>query len=184
MKKQAYVVMADGSEEMETVIVVDVLRRGGIDVCVAGIGGGRILTSSRGVRIVPDEAWNSEAAKQADALVIPGGAAGVDVLRMDEGVKQVVGERMFMESWVASICAGPLVLHDAGVLKGRRFTSYPSVRNEFSEGTWVDERVVRDGRLITSQGPGTAFDFALALLEVLADAGTAAQVAADMLWNR
>lgn len=179
--KNACVLVADGSEEMEVVITVDVLRRGGIGVFLAGVGEKtRMVTASRGVRLAPDGAWDPEEAARFDALVIPGGLGGTETMRLDESVRQAVRDFMQAGKIVASLCAGPTVLQAAGVLAGKTYTSFPGCRAELSAGTWVDRPVVRDGNLVTSQAPGTAFAFALALVEMLATPETAAKVSAGM----
>lgn len=181
MKKNVCVLMANGSEEMEVVISVDVLRRAGISVFLAGVGEETsTVTTSRGVRIAPDSAWDAAEASRFDAIVIPGGVGGTQVLRQDDGVKQVVQDFLKAGKIVAAICAGPLVLQDAGVLDGRTYTSHPACREELTVGTWVDQLVVRDDNLITSQAPGTTFAFALTLVEILIGASTAHKIADDM----
>lgn len=180
MKKNVCVLVADGSEEMEVVITVDVLRRAGIGVFLAGVGESRMVTTSRGVRIAPDGAWDPAEMMRFDALVIPGGIGGTQAMRQDDSVKQAVREFMLAGKVVASICAGPTVLQDAGVLAGKTYTSNPGSREELTAGIWVDQPVARDGNLITSQAPGTAFAFALALIEALAGRETAQKVAAGL----
>lgn len=179
-KKNVCVLVADGSEEMEVVITVDVLRRAGISVFLAGVGEGRLVTTSRGVRLAPDGAWDPAEATRFDALVIPGGIGGVQTMRQDESVKVAVREFSQAGKVVASICAGPLVLLDAGVLGGKTYTSNPSSRGELTAGTWVDQAVVWDGHLITSQAPGTAFAFGLALIEALDSREMAEKVAVGL----
>jgi len=169
MKKNVCVLVADGSEEMEVVITVDVLRRAGIGVFLAGVGESRLLTASRGVRLAPDGAWDFTESRRFDALVIPGGIGGSQILRQEESVKQVVREFAEAGKILAAICAGPTVLQEAGVLSGRTYTSYPGCRV---------------GALITSQAPGTAFAFGLALIEALDSAETADQVAEGMRVKR
>ena len=181
MKKNVCVLVADGSEEMEVVITVDVLRRAGISVFLAGVGEEtRMVTTSRGVRIAPDGAWDPAEATRFDALVIPGGIGGTQAMRQDDSVKQAVREFVQAGKIVAAICAGPTVLHDAGVLAGKTYTSNPSSREELTAGTWVDRPVVRDGQLFTSQAPGTAFAFGLALIEALDSREMAQKVAAGL----
>ena len=181
MKKNVCVLVADGSEEMEVVITVDVLRRAGIGVFLAGVGEEtRMVTASRGVRIAPDGAWDPAEATRFDALVIPGGIGGTQAMRQDDSVKQSVREFLQVGKIVAAICAGPTVLHDAGVLAGRTYTSNPSCREELTAGTWVDRPVVREGSLLTSQAAGTAFAFGLTLVEALDSRDMALKVAAGL----
>lgn len=184
MKKNVCVLVADGSEEMEVVITVDVLRRAGIGVFLAGVGEEtRMVTTSRGVRIAPDGAWDPAEAMRFDALVIPGGIGGTQTMRQDESVKQAVREFAQAGKIVAALCAGPTVLQDAGVLAGRTYTSNPGSRAELTAGAWVDRPVARDGNLVTSQAPGTAFAFALALIEILDTPEMARKVASGMLFR-
>lgn len=183
MKKNVCVLIADGSEEMEVVITVDVLRRAGIGVFLAEVGESRLVTTSRGVRIAPDGAWDPAEASRFDALVVPGGIGGVQTMRQDESVKQAVREFLQAGKIVASICAGPTVLQEAGVLAGKTYTSNPSSRDELTAGTWVDQPVVCDGTLFTSQAPGTAFAFGLALIEALDTREMAQKVAAGMRYR-
>lgn len=181
MKKNVCVLVADGSEEMEVVIAVDVLRRAGVGVFLAGVGDGRLVTASRGVRLAPDGVWDAAEANRFDALVIPGGIGGTQVMCAEASVHQAVREFLRAGKIVAAICAGPTVLQQAGVLGGRRYTSHPGSRADLPAGTWMDQPVVRDGNLVTSQAPGTAFAFALALVEILVSAAAARQAAAGML---
>ena len=155
--------VADGSEEMETVIVVDVLRRAGWDVVLAGLEDGPV-TASRGVRIVPDTTMDMVLLEAFDVLVVPGGGEGVENLRADERVKELIVKMSDEGKIVAAVCAGPLVLQDAGVLEGKRVTSHPAVAEKLTLADRVDEAVVVDGNIITSQGPGTCFKFALEII--------------------
>ena len=108
MKKNVCVLIADGSEEMEAVIVVDVLRRAGVGVFLAGVGEEtRMVTTSRGVRIAPDGAWDPGESSRFDALVLPGGVGGAQAMREDESVKQAVRDFLRAGKLVAAICAGP-----------------------------------------------------------------------------
>ena len=176
------VMVADGSEELETVAVVDVLRRAGAEVFLAGLAGARPVKASRGVGLVPDGAWDAAAADGYDALVVPGGMGGVEALGADGGLLEVIRRFASAGKWVAAICAGPQVLDKAGVLEGKRYTCYPGVGLEKTgDGEWVDEPVDVDGKLVTSQGPGTAVAFALTLAEQLEGLDAAQRTAAGML---
>lgn len=167
---------------MEAVIIVDVLRRGGITVCAAGLEPG-VLTASRGVKLEPDLPLDDVTApKDYDILVLPGGLPGTEALRGDPRVRDLL--RAYASSpgkRIAAICAAALVLDACGLLEGKSFTCYPSVRDDIPAGTWLDRPVVEDGNLITSQGPGTAFAFALFLVDRLAGPETARTVADGML---
>ncbi len=172
--------VADGSEEMETVIAADVFRRVPWEVTLAGLKPGPI-TASRGVRLIPDAAWPDVRVEDYGLLVIPGGLEGVRAMAGDRRVLEAV--RVFAASgkWVAAICAGPLVLQAAGILDARAATCHPGVADELTRARRLDTRVVTDGRLITSQGPGTALEFALAVVAAAAGPGRAAGLARDLV---
>lgn len=172
--------LADGVEEMEAVILVDVLRRAECTVITAGLVR-RQVTASRGVVLVADVLLSDVLTDSFDAVALPGGAPGTAALRGDGRVIALVNEFASRGKMVAAICAAPLVLEDAGLLDSRRFTSHPGVAAKFSRGTRVNDRVVEDGNIVTSQGPGTSFEFALKLVERLKGAPAATSVAAGMV---
>lgn len=158
------VILADGAEEMEVVITVDVLRRAGIEVVSAGLAGSGPVTCSRGVRLVPDLGL-AEARGPFDLVVLPGGAKGSDALAASAEVGRLLQAQERDGRGIAAICAAPKVLAVHGVQAGRAMTSHPSVRDAVARhGRYVESPVVEDGDLVTSRGPGTAFAFALALV--------------------
>jgi protein DJ-1 len=177
----ALVLLAPGAEEMETTIVVDVLRRAKVDVLVAGVEGRALVECSRGVRLVPDVGLD-EVGELRDALVLPGGAGGAERLAASAEVGRLLHEYRQEERIVAAICAAPTALQAHRIALGSRLTSHPSVRAQLANDYQVsDERVVEDGRLVTSQGPGTSFEFALTLVVRLCGAKVAAEVRAPMV---
>ncbi len=155
--------LADGFEEMEAVIITDVLRRAGWNVVMAGLGEGPV-TASRGIRLLPDALWSDVSKRDHEMLIIPGGAGGVERLCAETSVLETVREYREQGRWIAAICAGPLVLETAGILKGCRVTSHPAAMERLRTPTLEETPVVRDGRLLTSRGPGTALLFALSLV--------------------
>jgi protein deglycase len=158
------ILIADGTEEMEAVIVIDVLRRAGWPVTVAAVGEGRIITASRGVQLVADVSLQECDTATFDVLILPGGKGGTDVFTRDKGVQETL--RAFDRDGrsIAAICAAPLALDAAGILRNRRYTCYPGMEREIGQGKHCRATVVHDDNLTTSQGPGTAFAFALALV--------------------
>ncbi len=157
--------IANGCEEMEAVIMIDTLRRAEYDVTVAGLTAGTI-EASRGVKLVPDTTWDQVNPADYDVLILPGGFGGTEALSGHEGVLQALRDFNEQGKWVGSICAAALVLHAAGILDGHRFTCYPGVEEHLPDHyKRSGEIVVVDGNMITSQGPGTAFEFALKLIE-------------------
>jgi 4-methyl-5(b-hydroxyethyl)-thiazole monophosphate biosynthesis len=178
---KALIPIANGSEEMEAVIIIDTLRRAEWDVTVAGLTAGTI-EASRGVRIVPDTPWDQIKPDDFDVLLLPGGFGGTQALCEHAGVQKALRDFVSNDKWVGSICAAALALHEAGILAGKRFTCYPGVEEKLPADVQpVNEAVVVDGRLITSQGPGTAFEFALKVIEECGSPNLSAEVRAGLL---
>ncbi len=165
--------LAEGFEEMEAVITIDMLRRCGADVVTAAIGPTRETKGSRKIPVVADALWQDCTSATWDALVIPGGQPGVNNLRADTRVATLAKTLHSQGKLVAAICAAPLVLHDAGLLKDRRFTCYPSCETEIIGATYTAARTVEDGNLITGCGPGATFEFALRVAATLMGADIA-----------
>jgi 4-methyl-5(b-hydroxyethyl)-thiazole monophosphate biosynthesis len=162
------VLLAEGFEEIEALTVVDILRRAEIDVTAAGLREG-IVEGSHGIKVIPDLALNKIDPADFDALVLPGGFPGFANLGEDERVLQMIIEMDRAGKWVAAICGAPSVLIKAGITAGRRATVSPSGRKQMEAcAIYSPERVVVDGNLVTSQAPGTAMEFALRLVELLA----------------
>lgn len=180
MKQRVLCLLVDGVEETELVTPVNLMRRGGIEVVLAALHGS-VVTGRGGIRIVADVSLD-ELAEQAvdgfDLLFLPGGP-GVVALRADGRAARLAGRYVTAGKAVAAICAAPLILRDAGLLAGRRFTAHCSVHSELP-GV-VDERVVEDGPVLTSRGAGTAVDLGLALVTRLAGAAIAREVAAGIM---
>ncbi len=165
--KTALVILAAGAEEMEVSIVVDVLRRAEVKVTIAGLSGSGAVICSRGLRIVPDVALG-DVAGSFDAVVLPGGARGAENIAASPLVGRHLRTQWQRGRIVAAVCAAPLALlrHEIGL--GEKLTSHPSVAEALQSAySWSADRVVEAGNLITSQGPGTSFEFALALVRRL-----------------
>lgn len=171
--------LAEGVEEMEAVIAIDVLRRAGFTVVTAGLQAGP-LTASRGVRLLPDTTLDAVRALDFDALVLPGGK-GVALLRQDARVLDAVRALHEAGRWICAVCAAPLVLQEAGILGGRRVTCFPGVAAQLTATARATERVVVDGKLITSQGAGTSLEFALAIVRALGGDALARTVGTEMV---
>ncbi len=182
MSKRALITIADGVEEIETVTLLDVLRRAEIEVVLASIETRRMINCAHGTRLTADTMLVDVLAQDFDLIVLPGGMPGAQRLAdhqpLAERVRQQAGEGKLF----AAICAAPaLALQAYGVLKQRRMTCYPAFSEHLSGCTFVDQPVVVDGNCITSQGPGTALAFALTLVEQLVGKATRASVASGML---
>lgn len=174
--KKAVVFFADGMEECEALLVVDLLRRGGINVITAAVGGSLDLLSSHQVHIQADALAEQTDYSDVDLLVLPGGMPGTLNLEANETVKRTVAEFATRGKKVAAICAAPSILGHLGLLRGKTATSYVGMRDQLSGATVVDREVVVDGNIITSFGLGGAIPFALELVKELAGTGEAERV--------
>lgn len=164
--KSALVLFAAGSEELETVTVVNILRRGGVQVSLAGLQEGA-LRGSRGITLQPDTTLDAVQGNTFDMVVLPGGQPGTNHLKADARVSSLLQRMVMQDKYVTAICAAPSVLAQAGLLDGKRATSFPTCLDDYPKVAQQMSAVVEDGKLITSRGPGTAMDFALVLLERL-----------------
>jgi 4-methyl-5(b-hydroxyethyl)-thiazole monophosphate biosynthesis len=180
MMPTALVVLADGFEEMEAAAPIDLLRRAGVEVTVAGLNGPEV-TGRNGMRLIADVAYAAVAGARFDLIVVPGGPAFVE-LRKSASLRQHLQEQASAGRAIAAICAGPTVLLDAGLLQGRSYTAHFSVRDELP-GADASRAVVIDKGIITSQGAGTATAFGLALVEFLCGEETAAELAASICYK-
>lgn len=179
---KALVLLTQGNEEIEAVIAIDVMRRGGIDVTVAGVDGADPIRCSRGVVITPDVALE-DISGDFDIVVLPGGAEGAQRLAEAPAVGKLLRNQEKAGRWVGAICAAPAALKEHGVFQGRRMTSHPSVQVLLEAwAEYSEHSVVEDGKLITSRGPGTAFAFALRIVGALTDAERMVQVRAPMMF--
>jgi 4-methyl-5(b-hydroxyethyl)-thiazole monophosphate biosynthesis len=177
--------LADGFEEIEAVTVIDLLRRAGIDVCVARAGpesdpaqpdssrslpGAGMVVGSHGIAVQADARLAEVDDADFEMIVLPGGMPGAAHLKNDARVVEMLRRASARGGYVAAICAAPSVLAHAGLLDGRAATSFPGFLDaESTPGLQLSMApVVIDGRIITSRGPGTAIDFGLTLIELLA----------------
>jgi 4-methyl-5(b-hydroxyethyl)-thiazole monophosphate biosynthesis len=175
--KSALILFADGSEELEAITVVNILRRAGVSVTLAGLTAGA-LRGSRGTLLVPDATLDEALAHSYDMVVLPGGQPGTNNLKADARVLKLVQQMAQQGKYVTAICAAPSVLATAGLLDGKKATSFPGSLTPFNKVKQQHAAVVEDGKLITSRGPGTAIDFALTLVERLV--GTAKRQEVEM----
>jgi 4-methyl-5(b-hydroxyethyl)-thiazole monophosphate biosynthesis len=160
------VILADGFEEVEAIAIVDVLRRAGIDTVIAGLHEGPV-TSARMVRVLPDTVIDTVKEEDFDMIVLPGGQPGSDNLNADARVKDLIRGFSQKGKLTGAICAAPYVLANAGVLRGKRATSYPSYKDRLGNAVYEEKAVVIDGPVLTSRGAGTALSFGLAIVETL-----------------
>lgn len=179
--KKVLVPLADGAEEMETVIIVDILRRAGFDVTLAGITGQSAVICSRNMRIIPDTGLENIDPSSFDAIVLPGGKGGTERLMADIRILTMLRDFSSSNRLIAAVCAAPLALQAAGIIDGKRITCHPSVKNSFTTARCQDDNVVIDGQIVTSRGAGTTLEFALTLVKLLKDGETAARIAREIV---
>ncbi len=165
MNKRVLCLLAPGFEEIETVTPIDLLRRAGAEVIVASVSGEPSVTGRSQITLQADAALADVAGQDFDLLLVPGGP-GVKALRSDGRPARLAEAFHRSGRLVAAICAGPTVLKDAHLLENKKFTAHFSVSEELP-GALAEERVVRDGAILTSRGAGTALDFGLALVRAL-----------------
>ena len=158
--------LAEGFEEIEAITIIDVCRRGGIDVTVAGVTG-MAIKGGQGIEVAADCLIDSVDINSYDMITLPGGLAGTLVLSESENVQSILKQMKEQGKYIGAICAAPLALHTADVLN-TDFTCYPSIENQIRlDGYHHDKSTIIDDKVMTSQGVGTAIDFALKIVRQL-----------------
>lgn len=176
--------LATGFEEIEAVSLIDVMRRGGIDVTIAYLGGefeSDIVVGANGISIKADADIRHCIGDDYDMIVLPGGNDGTSNLMQNQNVISLLQEFKQKDKWIGAICAAPLVLDKAGVLADT-FTSYPSVSSSIKSSVYIDnQKVVTSDKIITSRGPSTAICFGLDIVEKLVGVDSSQNVKNGML---
>jgi 4-methyl-5(b-hydroxyethyl)-thiazole monophosphate biosynthesis len=171
--------LAQGCEEIEAVTIIDILRRANITVVSAGLDD-KPVRASRGTVLIPDTTLDEALKQSFDMVTLPGGQPGTSNLKADARVLSLLNNMAVQKKYVTAICAAPSVLAAAGLLDGKRATSYPGALDPYPEVHQESVAIVEDGMLITSRGPGTAMDFALTLVERLAGKAKRQEVEAGL----
>ena len=181
---KALVPLAVGCEELEAVTIIDLLRRAGIEVITAGLEAEpQVVRASRGTLLTPDTSLDQAVLQDFDMVILPGGQPGTTNLNADLRIHALLDRMVKQDKYIAAICAAPQVLANAGLLKGRRATSFPGSLNQaqLADVHYEEAAVVQDGRFLTSRGPGTAMDFALTIIEILVGKAKRDQVEQGMV---
>jgi len=158
---------ANGFEEIEAITPVDVLRRAGCEVITVSVTGKKEVTSKRGITVIADQLFEDTDYNTADVILLPGGQPGADNLNAHEGLKRQIHAFHKQEKFIAAICAAPLVLGAAGILKGKKVTCFPGVEPRLKGATSTGNMVELDGNILTGKSPGAAMLFSLTLVEKL-----------------
>jgi protein deglycase len=175
----ALVPIFEGFEEIEAITIIDVLRRAGVEVNTASLTTQTVI-GAHAIAIIADKLLDEVDASKFDAIILPGGA-GTFRLREDPRIAKMLIAHDSANKLVAAICAAPSVLSNAGLLKNKRATSYPSVKDQMQVAEYLTIPVVVDGNVVTSRGAGTAMAFALKLVEILKGEAIADKLATDMI---
>ncbi len=167
--------LAPGFEEIEAVTIIDILRRGGLEVTTAHLGGNPV-TGSHSIAVTADRGIDTVNASDYGAVVLPGGMPGSANLRDSGKVIDIIRAIHGAGGYAAAICAAPIVLAAAGILEGKTATCYPGYEKDIAGVNWTGEPVVSDGRIITGRGAGCAVPFALKLVELFKNAETSEEL--------
>ena len=178
---KVYVFLADGFEDVEALIPVDVLRRGGVEVLTVSTNPDVMVESAHGVNICADIMFDEANYSDADLLMLPGGMPGASNLYAHEGVCEAVKAQFAAGKKVSAICAAPaVVLAQLGILDGKKATCYPGFEKMLTKAEYTADLVTVDGNVTTAEGPAAAFPYAYELLTQLVDKQTSDQIAEGM----
>ena len=179
---KVYMFLANGSEEIESLIPVDIFRRGGVEVKTVSINDSEFVEMAHGVTIKADLKFEGNDFSDADLLMLPGGLPGATNLNDHEGVRKAILKQFESGKLVAAICAAPLVFGSLGIVKGKRATCYPGFEKYLEGAEYTHELYTVDGNVVTGEGPEATLPDAYALLAMLTDEKTAHDVAEGMMY--
>ena len=178
-----YLFFATGTEEVEALATVDIIRRAGLPLQIVSITGEPIVTGAHGIRVEADALIEDIDFSIADMLILPGGMPGATNLAAHQLLNEQIMEHAATGKPLAAICAAPLVYGRLGLLAGKRATCYPGFEGELAGATYTAALVEQDGQFITGKGPAAVFEFGYAIVECLKDRATADALRNGMLWN-
>uniref|UniRef100_A0AB33JA79 DJ-1/PfpI family protein n=1 Tax=Prevotella sp. GTC17259 TaxID=3236795 RepID=A0AB33JA79_9BACT len=161
---KVYEFLANGFEEVEALLPVDILRRGGIEIKTVSVTGSEFVTSSHGVTLKADMLFEDADMSDADMLLLPGGLPGATNLNEHEGVRKVLTEQHKQGKRIGAICAAPMVLGSLGLLKGRKATCSPGFQQYMDGAEYTAQLFQEDGNIITGEGPAATFPYAYRIL--------------------
>lgn len=173
--------LADGFEEIEAITIVDVLRRAKIDAKTVSVEKEKNVRGAHDIMVEADFLFEEVNYRNCEMIVLPGGMPGTTNLGNHQGLASQLNGFAKEGKWLAAICAAPSILGKLGLLKGVRATSFPGYKEQMTGADYTEERVVVDGKIITSRGPGTAIEFSLTLVELLRDTQTSAALRKSMI---
>ena len=177
--------LANGVEEIEAITIIDVLRRGGVEVTSLSIDeSGMDVEGAHKIGLVADACWEDGEVESADMIVLPGGMGGMLALKADSRVLEALQGFNKAGKFIGALCAAPVVLQEAGILKGRTVVCYPGMEVDLPDAIFMSGcNVIRDGNVITGTGPATAMEFALAILDMLKGSECRNEIAKGLLFR-
>lgn len=179
--RKVYLFLAEGFEEIEAIATVDMLRRADIDINTISITNNLEVKGAHGIKVSADALFQNTNFNDGQMLILPGGMPGTLNLQQFEPLKKLIESYANANKYLAAICAAPLIYGQMDLLKGKEATCYPGFEQQLTEAIHSNKPVVVSDRFITSAGPGTVFQFALKLIEILSNKNQAATVAKGML---
>ncbi|HOP62151.1 MAG TPA: DJ-1/PfpI family protein [Spirochaetota bacterium] len=156
--------LAEGFEEIEAVTIIDTLRRAGVDTVTASLNK-QVVTGAHGIPVTADSVLGSD--ENFSGIVLPGGMPGSTNLKNDQRIISLIQKIYNKGGVAAALCAAPIVLAEAGILNGKKYTCYPGFEDEIGKNNYLSEPVITDGNIITGKGPACALPFALKITEIL-----------------
>lgn len=180
MKKRALCILHPGFEEIEAIAPIDLLRRAGVEVTIAGVHGIGLVEGKNSIRVQVEESLEDVQNDVYDLCILPGGP-GIQNIRAHPIVCSILRTHSEKQKWIGCICAAPLLLLDAELIKDLSYTAHPSTKEALPNAS--SQPVVVDRHFINSQGAGTGTEFALALIEALFDKAKAKSIAESICWN-
>ncbi|WP_100064919.1 DJ-1 family glyoxalase III [Miniphocaeibacter massiliensis] len=182
--KKVIVLLADGVEEVEALTQVDYLRRAGIEVDMVSANDGLSITGAHNIRFKAEEFIEDIELKDVDAVIVPGGLKGVENLIANEKVLEVLEKMNSQNKLIAAICAGPLVLYEAGVLEGKVYTCYPGIEEKIFRAKFVKQSSITDGNIITAPGPAYAQKLAFKVVRYLLEREDVKKLKNEILYKK
>ena len=180
---KVYEFLANGTEEVEALITVDILRRGGVDIKMVSTTSSEYIESSHGIVIKCDQIIEDSDFSDADMLLLPGGQPGTTNLLNHEGVRKAISAHYAAGKKIGAICAAPMILGDLGILKGKKATCFPGCENGMIGAEYTRELYTIDGNIITGEGPAATFPYAYAILEMFVDKQVVENIKEGMRFN-
>lgn len=180
--KKICIVLADGFEEIEALTQVDYLRRAGLEIDMLTINKSKEVVGAHNIKVLADNTMESFDENQYDAIIIPGGSTGVENLINNEKILKILKKFKDDKKLIAAICAGPLVLDKAGVIKDETFTIFPGLEEEIESGNHINAVVVTSGNIITAKGVSFAPHLAYSITSYLIDSKASERLQEETLY--